>query len=145
MCPLRMPSGCQVESATSTRHGVCRPGDFHTRHSSRTDGLRLPLRPKGPTSNVCLLHFVKIQSNTLECRTIRTAIMLTLASCYLMWMVTYMAQLHPLISNSLISLLWLYWLMHKFQHHIIQRAERVYDGHALSEHRAGNRRIPLSL
>ncbi|KAG1738709.1 ATPase, V0 complex, subunit E1/e2 [Suillus lakei] len=30
--------------------------------------------------------------------TIRTAIMLTLASCYLMWMVTYMAQLHPLIT-----------------------------------------------
>ncbi|KAG2138304.1 ATPase, V0 complex, subunit E1/e2 [Suillus clintonianus] len=30
--------------------------------------------------------------------TIRTAIMLTLASCYLMWMITYMAQLHPLIS-----------------------------------------------
>ncbi|KAK7033344.1 ATPase, V0 complex, subunit E1/e2 [Favolaschia claudopus] len=29
---------------------------------------------------------------------IRTAIMLTLASCYLMWMVTYLAQLHPLIS-----------------------------------------------
>ena len=23
--------------------------------------------------------------------------MLTLASCYLMWMVTYMAQLHPLV------------------------------------------------
>ncbi|KAG2047251.1 hypothetical protein BDR06DRAFT_897826 [Suillus hirtellus] len=31
---------------------------------------------------------------------IRTAIMLTFASCYLMWMVTYMAQLHPLISKS---------------------------------------------
>ncbi|KAG1851481.1 ATPase, V0 complex, subunit E1/e2 [Suillus subalutaceus] len=30
--------------------------------------------------------------------TIRTAIILTLASCYLMWMVTYMAQLHPLIT-----------------------------------------------
>ncbi|KAJ8591745.1 hypothetical protein M405DRAFT_813878 [Rhizopogon salebrosus TDB-379] len=30
--------------------------------------------------------------------TIRTAIMLTLASCYLMWMITYMAQLHPLIT-----------------------------------------------
>ncbi|KAH7884414.1 ATPase, V0 complex, subunit E1/e2 [Phlebopus sp. FC_14] len=30
--------------------------------------------------------------------TIRTAIMLTLASCYLMWMITYMAQLHPLIA-----------------------------------------------
>ncbi|KAF8150057.1 ATPase, V0 complex, subunit E1/e2 [Crassisporium funariophilum] len=29
--------------------------------------------------------------------TIRTALMLTLASCYLMWMVTYMAQLNPLI------------------------------------------------
>ncbi|KAL1738549.1 hypothetical protein HDZ31DRAFT_69880 [Schizophyllum fasciatum] len=25
-------------------------------------------------------------------------IMLALASCYLMWMITYMAQLHPLIS-----------------------------------------------
>ncbi|KAG2343877.1 hypothetical protein BDR05DRAFT_932885 [Suillus weaverae] len=30
--------------------------------------------------------------------TIRAAIMLTLASCYLMWMITYMAQLHPLIT-----------------------------------------------
>ncbi|KIM69422.1 hypothetical protein SCLCIDRAFT_102958 [Scleroderma citrinum Foug A] len=30
--------------------------------------------------------------------TIRTALMLTLASCYLMWMVTYMAQLHPLVA-----------------------------------------------
>ncbi|KAG1744037.1 ATP synthase subunit H-domain-containing protein [Suillus paluster] len=29
--------------------------------------------------------------------TIRTGIMLTFASCYLMWMITYMAQLHPLI------------------------------------------------
>ncbi|KAJ7928788.1 ATPase, V0 complex, subunit E1/e2, partial [Mycena leptocephala] len=27
----------------------------------------------------------------------RTAIMLTLAACYLMWMVTYLAQLHPLL------------------------------------------------
>ncbi|KAH7926086.1 hypothetical protein BV22DRAFT_383914 [Leucogyrophana mollusca] len=31
---------------------------------------------------------------------IRTAIMLTLASCYLMWMVTYLAQLHPLSTAS---------------------------------------------
>ncbi|KAF8173050.1 ATPase, V0 complex, subunit E1/e2 [Pholiota molesta] len=30
--------------------------------------------------------------------TIRTGLMLALASCYLMWMVTYLAQLHPLIS-----------------------------------------------
>ncbi|KAF9243434.1 ATPase, V0 complex, subunit E1/e2 [Melanogaster broomeanus] len=30
--------------------------------------------------------------------TIRTACLLTLASCYLMWMITYMAQLHPLIA-----------------------------------------------
>ncbi|KAF5359672.1 hypothetical protein D9756_003504 [Leucocoprinus leucothites] len=29
--------------------------------------------------------------------TIRTALMLTFAATYLMWMVTYMAQLHPLI------------------------------------------------
>ncbi|KAF7312571.1 hypothetical protein MIND_00271100 [Mycena indigotica] len=28
---------------------------------------------------------------------IRTAVMLTLAACYLMWMVTYLAQLHPLL------------------------------------------------
>ncbi|KAJ7364331.1 ATPase, V0 complex, subunit E1/e2, partial [Mycena albidolilacea] len=28
---------------------------------------------------------------------IRTAIMLSLASCYLFWMVTYLAQLHPLL------------------------------------------------
>ncbi|KAG2367823.1 ATP synthase subunit H-domain-containing protein [Suillus spraguei] len=40
--------------------------------------------------------------------TIRTAVMLTLASCYLMWMVTYMAQLHPLISKSRNSLLRFY-------------------------------------
>ncbi|KAK0480108.1 ATPase, V0 complex, subunit E1/e2 [Armillaria novae-zelandiae] len=29
---------------------------------------------------------------------IRTGLMLALAACYLMWMVTYMAQLHPLIA-----------------------------------------------
>ncbi|EEB97993.1 hypothetical protein MPER_02583 [Moniliophthora perniciosa FA553] len=29
---------------------------------------------------------------------VRTALMLALAACYLMWMVTYMAQLHPLIA-----------------------------------------------
>ncbi|KAJ7170896.1 ATPase, V0 complex, subunit E1/e2 [Mycena crocata] len=29
---------------------------------------------------------------------VRTAIMLTLAACYLLWMVTYLAQLHPLIT-----------------------------------------------
>jgi hypothetical protein len=95
----------------------------------------LPFRPKGPTSNVCLLQLVKTQTNTdLECRTIRTAIMLTLASCYLMWMVTYMAQLHPLISKLSNSSLWLYWLAHELQRHIVQRAERVYDGHASIEH-----------
>ncbi|KAI9057257.1 hypothetical protein FKP32DRAFT_1681632 [Trametes sanguinea] len=27
---------------------------------------------------------------------IRTSILLTLACCYLMWMVTYLAQVHPL-------------------------------------------------
>ncbi|KAF7771593.1 hypothetical protein Agabi119p4_5904 [Agaricus bisporus var. burnettii] len=29
--------------------------------------------------------------------TIRTALMLTLTAAYLMWMITYLAQLHPLI------------------------------------------------
>ncbi|KAJ7261736.1 ATPase, V0 complex, subunit E1/e2 [Mycena haematopus] len=29
---------------------------------------------------------------------IRTAVMLSLASCYLLWMVTYLAQLHPLLA-----------------------------------------------
>ncbi|KAF8655066.1 hypothetical protein AX16_003267 [Volvariella volvacea WC 439] len=29
---------------------------------------------------------------------LRTMIMLSLACCYLMWMVTYLAQLHPLIA-----------------------------------------------
>ncbi|EGN98859.1 hypothetical protein SERLA73DRAFT_122734 [Serpula lacrymans var. lacrymans S7.3] len=28
---------------------------------------------------------------------VRTSIALTLAVCYLMWMITYLAQLHPLI------------------------------------------------
>ncbi|KAJ3761021.1 ATPase, V0 complex, subunit E1/e2, partial [Lentinula raphanica] len=28
---------------------------------------------------------------------IRTSLMLAIAACYLMWMVTYLAQLHPLI------------------------------------------------
>ncbi|WRT66596.1 V-type proton ATPase subunit E [Kwoniella shivajii] len=28
---------------------------------------------------------------------LRTAVLLTLTSCYLMWAITYLAQLHPLI------------------------------------------------
>jgi hypothetical protein len=129
------PSAAQCsQSAPTTCHGVRHPGVFHTRHSPRIDGLWLPLRSEGPKSNVCLLPFVKIDTK-LECRTIRTAIMLTLASCYLMWMVTYMAQLHPLISKSLNSPVRPHWLRHELQHHIVQvqRAERVYNGHALSE------------
>ncbi|KAF8903623.1 ATPase, V0 complex, subunit E1/e2 [Mucidula mucida] len=31
---------------------------------------------------------------------IRTGLMIALAACYLMWMVTYMAQLHPLVCES---------------------------------------------
>jgi V-type H+-transporting ATPase subunit e len=92
--------------------------------------------PKGQHQTYAFFNLSKpkliLPSNA--CRTIRTAIMLTLASCYLMWMVTYMAQLHPLISKSSNSSLWLYWLAHELQRHIVQRAERVYDGHALSEH-----------
>ncbi|KIM84338.1 hypothetical protein PILCRDRAFT_68355 [Piloderma croceum F 1598] len=30
---------------------------------------------------------------------LRTILMLTFASCYLMWAVTYLAQLHPLIGK----------------------------------------------
>ncbi|KZT19121.1 hypothetical protein NEOLEDRAFT_1183635 [Neolentinus lepideus HHB14362 ss-1] len=31
---------------------------------------------------------------------IRTSVMLTLSCCYLVWMVTYMAQVHPLIAPT---------------------------------------------
>ncbi|KAF7328048.1 hypothetical protein MKEN_00385900 [Mycena kentingensis (nom. inval.)] len=31
---------------------------------------------------------------------IRTGLMLALAACYLMWMVTYLAQLHPLLQPT---------------------------------------------
>ncbi|KAL5504283.1 VMA9 [Sanghuangporus vaninii] len=34
---------------------------------------------------------------------IRTAVLLALSCCYLMWMVTYMAQLHPLMGMSTTS------------------------------------------
>ena len=34
-------------------------------------------------------------------RLIRTSIMLTLSVCYIMWMSTYLAQLHPLIGMFL--------------------------------------------
>ena len=45
--------------------------------------------------NSCL--FSGLSWNCLWCSTIRTAVLLTLTCCYLMWAVTYMAQLHPLI------------------------------------------------
>ncbi|KJA16509.1 hypothetical protein HYPSUDRAFT_147658 [Hypholoma sublateritium FD-334 SS-4] len=35
--------------------------------------------------------------------TIRTSLMLALAACHLMWMVTYMAQLHPLVCEYLVA------------------------------------------
>ncbi|KAL9714019.1 hypothetical protein Ac2012v2_002326 [Leucoagaricus gongylophorus] len=48
---------------------------------------------------VCSALFVPKGPNQV---TIRTALMLTFAATYLMWMVTYMAQLHPLIRMDLL-------------------------------------------
>lgn len=52
---------------------------------------------KRSSSGVC--GFAKLNWSDADTmiRTIRTALMLTLACCYLSWMITYLAQLHPLI------------------------------------------------
>lgn len=62
--------------------------------------------PKGPQQ-----MYAKTSCNMLgneltgfTTRVIKTALMLTLTCCYLMWMVTYMAQLHPLIGTPLSNL-----------------------------------------
>lgn len=59
--------------------------------------------PKGPqqtcviTVSACRLE--ELILDALSNRLVRTGIILALTCCYLMWMVTYMAQLHPIIGE----------------------------------------------
>lgn len=82
-------------------YGLDVPCYFRSRHCPGANGLWLPVRPERLPANVSgnlkLDELHPATERAGQCRTIRTAILLTLASCYLMWMITYMAQLHPLI------------------------------------------------
>ncbi len=58
--------------------------------------------PKGP-NHTSVTTFSALPTTNFDNalnRVIRTGLMIALAACYLMWMVTYMAQLHPLVCES---------------------------------------------
>lgn len=59
------------------------------------------LAPKGANQTCAFPVFQRgcAETETTGFRLIRTSSLLALACCYLMWMLTYMAQLHPLIST----------------------------------------------
>lgn len=60
--------------------------------------------PKGP-QQVYAKSFVHSYALTHFCNSlIRTSLLLTFACCYIMWAITYMAQLHPLVGKLLIYL-----------------------------------------
>ena len=95
---------------TSAQHSVteacppCRPHCLRSLSSQSCsvswprDGSRLPKVPtrreRPHTLQGCLGHVF-----TPFRRLIRTSILLTLTCCYLMWTVTYLAQVHPLESK----------------------------------------------
>jgi V-type H+-transporting ATPase subunit e len=61
------------------------------------------LMPKGTQQTYCraCLNSLFVAIDWLYSRSLlRTSVLLTLACCYLMWAITYLAQLHPLIGLS---------------------------------------------
>ena len=61
------------------------------------------LMPKGTQQTYCrpCLNSLFVAIDWLySLRLLRTSVVLTLACCYLMWAITYLAQLHPLIGSS---------------------------------------------
>ena len=91
--------------------GILTACSFRARRRRRPHGRFVGLCSERPTTNVCrapvytsgMLVVRRLQLMVPACyplRLIRTSLMLTLACCYLMWMVTYLAQLHPLIGES---------------------------------------------
>ncbi|PFH48762.1 hypothetical protein AMATHDRAFT_149164 [Amanita thiersii Skay4041] len=49
---------------------------------------------------VCVALFTPKGPNQVV---LRTSLLLALVACYLLWMVTYLAQLHPLVGKALIT------------------------------------------
>lgn len=72
------------------------------------DDLCCPFYTQGSSTSVRHLPWphqkLILTSNN---RVVRTALLISLTGCYLLWMVTYLAQLHPLIGNNCFPAIWI--------------------------------------